>query len=73
MTDFANARVVKCHICGTPFCDREGRACDCWQCQNCMKWFSDHDMLGNSEEMLCLYCDDERYWAEMRNVGNLSE
>jgi hypothetical protein len=29
MTDFANARTVKCPDCGTPFCEPEGTLCDC--------------------------------------------
>ena len=60
MTDFTNSRIVKCHICGTPFCDVEVKLCDCWQCKNCEEWFSDDDMLGNRELDLCLYCEDLR-------------
>jgi hypothetical protein len=31
MTDFTAARTVKCHLCGTWFCDAEGMLCDCME------------------------------------------
>ena len=41
MTDFSHARTVRCHVCGTPFCDVEGPLCDCRQCEGCGEWFTD--------------------------------
>jgi len=29
MTDFTDARIVKCPFCKTPFCEQEGALCDC--------------------------------------------
>jgi formylmethanofuran dehydrogenase subunit E len=70
MTDFSQGLTVKCHICGERFFEPEGRACNCWSCSNCKEWFSDHDMLANSELSLCIYCEDLRYESEMKDVGN---
>jgi hypothetical protein len=65
MTDFTNARTVKCHVCGQPYCDQEGRLCDCAQCEICEEWFADDVKDG-----FCSECDDlaresshELYWA----------
>ncbi len=29
MTEFEHAKIYKCHICHEPFCDVEGKVCDC--------------------------------------------
>jgi len=29
MTDFTDARIVRCPYCKTPFCEQEGTLCDC--------------------------------------------
>ncbi len=65
MTDFSEGHSTKCHICGESFFEPEGKMCDCWRCQGCGEGFSDFDMLGNRELMLCLYCEDERYQTEV--------
>ena len=35
-----------------------------WKCSSCGEEFSDYDMLGNREKLLCLYCEDLRYQSE---------
>lgn len=67
MSDFSNKRKVRCSCCGLWFLAEEGKDCSCWRCTNCGEEFSDFDMLGNRELMLCLYCEDERYQAEATN------
>jgi len=53
MSDFSEARNVRCRICGTSFCDVEGPLCDCCQCEECGEWLPDHTYL---ESGLCEAC-----------------
>jgi len=73
MSDFSNKRKERCPCCGIWFLAEEGKDCSCWQCNNCGEWFSDFDMLGNKELMLCLYCENLRYPKEVENVPNTHE
>jgi hypothetical protein len=64
MTDFEGARVVRCKICGIPFCDREGPACDCYEkCQFCGNYFSRDEMILKNDEddkeyLICQNCEE---------------
>ncbi len=64
MTDFSEGHRNTCHICGETFFEPEGKMCSCWKCNNCREAFSDFDMLGNRELMLCIYCDNEKEQVE---------
>ena len=64
MTDFTEGSKRRCPVCDVQYFEPEGKCCDCWQCSNCGEWFSDFDMLGNRDEWLCVYCEDERYQTE---------
>jgi formylmethanofuran dehydrogenase subunit E len=72
MTDFTEGQTKKCHICGEPYFEPEGKTCVCWKCEECGEEFSDFDMLANRELWLCLYCEDKRYQGEMRDENERS-
>lgn len=65
MVDFDENKFGKCNICGEIYPRPKGKICDCWECSECGEEFSDYDMLANRELWLCLYCQDERYQAEV--------
>ncbi len=67
MTDFHEGHRNKCHICGESYFEPEGKTCICWKCEGCGEGFSDFDMLGNRELVLCLYCDNEKEQVEKTN------
>lgn len=52
MTDFTNARVLKCPHCETPFCEPEGRLCDC--CPECGE---DYTLMGHEGVYICRNCN----------------
>jgi hypothetical protein len=64
MTDFEGARVIRCKICGTPFCDREGPVCDCYEkCSFCGRYFVRGEMivgvdLDGKEYLTCQKCEE---------------
>jgi len=68
MTDFEGGMHLNCYICGQRYYQPEGKFCLCWVCSNCGEGFSDHDMLGNAKEWLCLHCENERMQAEVNNA-----
>jgi hypothetical protein len=61
MTDFSYARTVRCSTCGTPFCNVEGKLCDCFKCGECGEYFTG-DLKGkiqNTDADYCEFCREE--------------
>lgn len=61
MTDFSHARTVKCCVCGQPFCNVEGKLCDCFRCIECGESFHGFYKGGieGTDESYCEFCREE--------------
>jgi len=60
MTDFSEAKVVRCQTCNRPFCDVEGPLCDCFYCDGCEEgkggWVAKYEV---GDKTYCEFCIDE--------------
>jgi len=68
MTDFKEGGIERCHLCGRKYNTAEGKECECWKCTECGEEFSDRDMMGDGERLLCLHCVDQVYQREAEMV-----